>query len=79
MCCAQLVQEIDGHESMVNSLCFAKDGHQLFSADAAGTIRVWNVHVTDQPSKKGVLSDWTLNKEVKDPELKVRSCNSLTQ
>ena len=49
------MQELDGHSSYVNSLCFDDEGSKLFSADGAGKIRVWNVYVTDQPSKRGKI------------------------
>ncbi len=47
------MQELDGHTSFVNSVCFDDEGTKLFSADGVGKIRVWNVYVTDQPSKRG--------------------------
>ena len=47
------MQELDGHASFVNSLCFDDEGTKLFTADGVGKIRVWNVYVTDQPSKRG--------------------------
>ena len=49
------MQELDGHSSYVNSLCFDDEGSKLFSADGVGKIRVWNVYVTDQPSKRGKI------------------------
>ena len=50
----QLMQELDGHSSYVNTLCFDDEGTKLFTADGVGKIRVWNVYVTDQPSKRGI-------------------------
>ena len=66
------MQELDEHLGYVNTLCFDDEGAKLYSADSMGQIRVWNVYVTDKPSKKGVLRDWTLNKVINAPEVKVR-------
>ena len=74
---AQLMQELDGHMSYVNSLCFDTDGAKLFSADSLGVLRIWNVYVTEQPSKRGFLREWTLNKEHCDEELKNVAINCL--
>ncbi len=67
------MQELDGHLSHINALCFDEDGKLMYSGDGLGILRIWNVHVTDQPSKKGILKDWTLNTELTDNELKVRT------
>ncbi len=49
------MQELEGHQSYVNSLCFDDEGSKMYTADGIGVIRVWNVYVTDQPSKRGNL------------------------
>ena len=43
----------------------------MYSGDANGVIMIWNVHVTEQPSRRGFLKDWTLYKEVVEEECKV--------
>lgn len=67
---AKLIQELEGHTSHVNSLCFAGAGHKLYSADGSGKILVWNAYFTEQPSKKGVARDWTLYSEIEVADLK---------
>lgn len=49
----QLLQELDGHFSVINALCFDEDGMQLYSGDSLGNIISWNVFVTDKQSSKG--------------------------
>ena len=40
--------------SYVNCVCFdILDGNLMYSADGLGVIKVWNVYVTKQQSKKG--------------------------
>lgn len=48
------MQELDGHTSYVNSLCFDMEGGKLYSADGNGVINVTNVHVTEKATKKGL-------------------------
>ena len=67
----KLLQELEGHQSHVNSIAFDVEGTNLFSGDSLGALRMWNVFVTDKPSARGVLKDWTLNKEILDGEVKV--------
>ena len=55
----------------MNSLAFDDEGQQLYSGDSNGQFFIWNVHVTDKPSSNGLLREWTINKQVDDPELKV--------
>ncbi len=65
---AQLVQEIDGHMSHINTICFDEEGSRMFSGDGQGIVRIWNAYVTDQPSKKGQFNSdcRTLNKNFKN-------------
>ncbi|KAI0209499.1 Jouberin [Lamellibrachia satsuma] len=65
----ELLQELDQHHSFINSVCFDSDGKRLFSADSVGVIYMWNVYVTELPSSKGLLRDWTLNTQLKDKDL----------
>ncbi|CAH1775536.1 unnamed protein product, partial [Owenia fusiformis] len=65
----KLLQELEGHRGHINSLCFEEEGSKMYSGDSVGTILVWNVYVTDQPSKRGVTRDWTMYKEISDEEL----------
>ena len=72
--CVQLVQELSGHGSYINALCFDEDGARLYSGDSLGSIRLWNVFVTDKPSSRGVLKEWSLHKEINESEIKVGYC-----
>ena len=67
----QLLQELEGHRSHVNTIAFDEEGSRLFSGDSLGAIRMWNAFVTDKPSSRGLLKDWTLNREILDGEIKV--------
>ncbi|XP_067938585.1 jouberin-like isoform X2 [Watersipora subatra] len=67
---ADLQQELEGHDSYINSLCFDEEGNKLFTADNIGTIKIWNVNVTEKATKKGITRDWTLNSTVVNEEFK---------
>ena len=71
------MQELDLHASYVNSVCFDDDGSKMYSGDSVGQIRMWNVYVTDKPSSRGVLREWSLNRTIDEPEIKV--CGSALQ
>ncbi|KAK2193936.1 hypothetical protein NP493_4g02002 [Ridgeia piscesae] len=73
----ELLQELDQHHSFINAVCFDSDGKRLFSADNVGVIYMWNVYVTELPSSKGLLRDWTLNKQLKDKDLEGVAVSSL--
>ena len=51
---AELKQELDEHDSYVNSLCFDEEGTKLFTADSGGIIKIWNIYVTEKATKKGM-------------------------
>ncbi|XP_064624696.1 jouberin-like isoform X2 [Lineus longissimus] len=74
---AKLLQELDLHRHFINSICFDEDGSKMYSGDANGIINVWNVFVTEQPSKRGFLRDWTLYKELVEDECKGSPINHL--
>ncbi|KNC52471.1 jouberin [Thecamonas trahens ATCC 50062] len=42
----ELLREIAGHTSTVNSIVFSRDGSHMFSGDGAGLVRVWTTRVT---------------------------------
>lgn len=67
----QLLQELGGHNSYVNALCFDEDGSKLYSGDSLGQICIWNAYVTDKPSSRGSLREWCLCREIDDQEIKV--------
>ena len=49
----QLLQELDQHNSYVNTLCFNQDGSLLYSGDSSGKVCVWNVCIEDGASLSG--------------------------
>ena len=71
---ANLQQELDGHDSYINCLCFDEEGSKLYTADNTGIIKIWNVYVTEKATKKGVTRDWQLSSTVDIEEMKV--CHS---
>lgn len=68
----QLVQELEGHKSFVNAICFDDDGEIMFSGDADGVIRIWNVHTSLDEAKTALERPWTLHKTLDLPDNKVR-------
>ncbi|GIX80409.1 hypothetical protein CEXT_614971 [Caerostris extrusa] len=65
---AQLLQELEGHNVAVNSLCWNKKTMKLFSADSAGKIKVWKVQHQRNASKGFV--NYELEKGLNFPEIK---------
>ncbi|XP_064605140.1 jouberin-like [Liolophura sinensis] len=65
----ELLQEIEGHRGNVNSLCFNDDGSKLYTADSLGSIKIWNVYVSEEPSRRGFIRDWGLYQEIQETEL----------
>ncbi|GIY86712.1 hypothetical protein CDAR_427551 [Caerostris darwini] len=65
---AQLLQELEGHNVAVNSLCWNKKTMKLFSADSAGKIKVWKVQHQRNASKGFV--NYELEKDLNFPEIK---------
>ena len=57
--CRQLLQELDGHSTYINSLTFDEEGHSLYSGDSMGVIRIWNVYATEKNSSNGHARDAT--------------------
>ena len=50
----QLLQELDDHVGVVNTLCFDLEGTRLYSGDSVGEIKVWTVYITEKPSSDGM-------------------------
>ncbi|KAI9526994.1 hypothetical protein NQZ68_034665 [Dissostichus eleginoides] len=64
----QLLQEVEGHRSFINSLCFDPTGRRMFSADNSGLILVWKT--TGSEGKKSLLSQrWVVEKEISESDL----------
>ncbi|XP_012384500.2 jouberin isoform X2 [Dasypus novemcinctus] len=66
---AILIRQFDTHKSFINSVCFDTEGHHMYSGDCTGVIVVWNTYikVNDVPHS---VSQWSVNKEIKESEFK---------
>ncbi|XP_078486609.1 jouberin-like isoform X2 [Ciona intestinalis] len=64
----QMLQELDGHKSLINSLVFDHSGLTLYSADSAGLVVAWNCHSHEKPRKKTKI-DWSVKTKYEEREL----------
>nr|XP_021396327.1 jouberin isoform X2 [Lonchura striata domestica] len=71
----QLLQELDGHKSFINTLCFDAEGHHMFSGDSSGLIIVWDTPV--KGSSPHLFQHWKINKEIKENDIKGTPVNHL--
>ncbi|XP_071596949.1 jouberin [Heliangelus exortis] len=71
----QLLQELDGHRSFINTLCFDAEGLHMFSGDSSGLIIVWDTSVTG--SSHHQFQHWRINKEIKENDIKGTPINHL--
>ncbi|XP_069462846.1 jouberin [Ambystoma mexicanum] len=72
----QLLQELDGHKSFINTLCFDDEGIHMFSGDSSGLVIVWNTHVNG-PLQQNQALNWCIKKEIRENDLKGVSVNHL--
>ncbi|KAM9563872.1 jouberin isoform 1-T3 [Guaruba guarouba] len=71
----QLLQELDGHKSFINTLCFDAEGLHMFSGDGSGLIIVWDTFVKE--SSQHLFQQWRINKEIKENDIKGTPINHL--
>ncbi|KAM9382172.1 jouberin [Phaethornis superciliosus] len=71
----QLLQELDGHRSFINTLCFDAEGLHMFSGDSSGLIIVWDASV--KGSSHHQFQHWRINKEIKENDIKGTPINHL--
>ncbi|KFZ62503.1 Jouberin, partial [Podiceps cristatus] len=71
----QLLQELDGHRSFINTLCFDAEGLHMFSGDSSGLIIVWDTSV--KGSSQHLFQHWSINKEIKENDIKGTPINHL--
>ncbi|CAL8291800.1 unnamed protein product [Gadus morhua 'NCC'] len=64
----QLLQELEGHGSFINAVCFDCEGTRLFSADNSGVIIVWRTPVADGAGGKP-CEDWSIEKRIEERDL----------
>ncbi|XP_078609318.1 jouberin-like isoform X9 [Branchiostoma floridae x Branchiostoma japonicum] len=82
----QLLKEMEGHQGLVNSLCFDRDGIRMFSADSEGVVIIWNTFVHEQP-RRGLslwevnntdpVAEWNLHHQVREEELRGVTINCI--
>ncbi|XP_073339009.1 jouberin isoform X3 [Pagrus major] len=72
----QLLQEFEGHNSFINTICFDSEGRRMFSADYTGLIIVWKTKTNDgrqhQPCQR-----WCIEKKIEESDLRGISINML--
>ncbi|KAM6081379.1 jouberin isoform 3-T7 [Chlamydotis macqueenii] len=71
----QLLQELDGHKSFINTLCFDAEGLHMFSGDSSGLIIVWDTSVKE--SSQHLFQHWRISKEIKENDIKGTPINHL--
>ncbi|XP_074436762.1 jouberin isoform X2 [Larus michahellis] len=71
----QLLQELDGHKSFINTLCFDAEGLHMFSGDSSGLIIVWDTPV--KGSSQHMFQHWRVNKEIRENDIKGTPINHL--
>ncbi|EOB05364.1 Jouberin, partial [Anas platyrhynchos] len=71
----QLLQELDGHKSFINTLCFDAEGLHMFSGDSSGLIIVWDTSV--KGSSQHLFQNWRINKEIKENDIRGTPINHL--
>ncbi|CAK8690838.1 unnamed protein product [Clavelina lepadiformis] len=73
---AQMLQELVGHRSFINSLAFDFSSLNLYSVDSSGLIVSWNCHSHERP-KKNIRTTWSLKNKFDERELKDICINSV--
>ncbi|GFY64404.1 hypothetical protein TNIN_273021 [Trichonephila inaurata madagascariensis] len=72
----QLLQELEGHNAAVNTLCWFRKNMKLFSADDAGDIKMWKIPSRQKTAKRG-FEKYVLDKELSFQEIKGISVNKI--
>ncbi|NXO03525.1 AHI1 protein, partial [Rhinopomastus cyanomelas] len=71
----QLLQKLDGHKSLINTLCFDGEGLHMFSGDSSGLIIVWDTSV--KGSSPHMFQHWSITKEIQENDIKGTPINHL--
>ncbi|TDG99091.1 hypothetical protein EPR50_G00207350 [Perca flavescens] len=72
----QLLQEFEGHNSFINSVCFDSEGRRMFSADNTGLILVWKTTVNDS-KRHPPCHRWCIEKKLDESDLRGVPINML--
>ncbi|XP_061599322.1 jouberin [Cololabis saira] len=65
----QLLRELEGHASFINSVCFDSEGTRMFSADNTGLIIVWKTSVNEGRPRQQPCRHWSLEKKLQESDL----------
>ncbi|XP_008285684.1 jouberin [Stegastes partitus] len=65
----QLLQEFEGHDSFINTVCFDSEGRRMFSADNKGLIIVWKTSVNDSRHRQHPCRNWCIEKKIDETDL----------
>ncbi|XP_074548053.1 jouberin isoform X2 [Halichoeres trimaculatus] len=72
----QLLQEFEGHNSFINTVCFDSEGSRMFSADNTGLIIVWRTSAIDSRQRQP-CNHWSIEKKIDESDLKGVPVNML--
>uniref|UniRef100_A0A665XAS8 Jouberin n=1 Tax=Echeneis naucrates TaxID=173247 RepID=A0A665XAS8_ECHNA len=72
----QLLQEFEGHNTFINTICFDSEGRRMFSADNAGLIIVWKTSVSDSRQQQS-CHRWCIEKKIDESDLRGIPINML--
>ncbi|XP_068437045.1 jouberin isoform X2 [Clinocottus analis] len=72
----QLLQEFEGHNSFINSICFDSEGRRMFSADNTGLILVWKTSINDS-KRHQPCHRWCVEMKIDESDLKGVPINML--
>lgn len=64
----RLLQEFEGHNSFINTVCFDSEGRRMFSADNTGLIIVWKTSVNDRKQRQP-CHHWCIEKKIGESDL----------
>ncbi|XP_072046186.1 jouberin-like [Amphiura filiformis] len=65
----ELLQELSGHHGFINSLCFTKDGLNMYSADSQGAVIVWKTNISSSAATSGSNQEWRIVQVHQEKEL----------
>ncbi|KAK9534080.1 hypothetical protein VZT92_009153 [Zoarces viviparus] len=72
----QLLQEFEGHNSFINSICFDSEGRRMFSADSTGLILVWRTTINNS-KRHHPCHRWSIEKKIDESDLRGVPINML--
>uniref|UniRef100_UPI00398EEB01 jouberin isoform X2 n=1 Tax=Pristiophorus japonicus TaxID=55135 RepID=UPI00398EEB01 len=72
----QLLQELDGHKSFINTLCFDAEGLRMFSGDSSGLIIIWSTFV-NEGLQENPVQQWSIDQNIIQNDVKGVPINHL--